>query len=83
MSTRVTIKGQVTIPQHIRDMAGIAVGRELNWSYDPSTRCVVATMIPDVLEDQIILGVDGLVGSATRRMTTDQIMALTRDWPEE
>lgn len=32
MSTRVTEKGQVTIPKEIRDRAGIRPGDEIEWS---------------------------------------------------
>ena len=82
MSTRVTSKGQVTIPQYIRDVAGIDAGTALNWSYDPATRQVVATKFEAAVDD-VLLRVDSIIGSATTRMSTDEIMALTRDWPEE
>jgi AbrB family looped-hinge helix DNA binding protein len=39
MTTRVTSKGQVTIPAEIREAAHIAAGTELAWTYDPLAAC--------------------------------------------
>ncbi|HWL58920.1 MAG TPA: AbrB/MazE/SpoVT family DNA-binding domain-containing protein [Paracoccus sp. (in: a-proteobacteria)] len=76
---RITIKGQVTIPQDVRNVAGLHPGTEVEFFIgddgivrvveagraDPGTR----------LQDAIAR----LRGSADRAMTTDEIMALTRD----
>jgi AbrB family looped-hinge helix DNA binding protein len=43
MGTRITSKGQVTIPVEIRQAAKLAEGTELEWSYDPIGRKIVAT----------------------------------------
>lgn len=40
MGTRVTTKGRVTIPLHIRRAAGISAGAELDWHYDPVSRTI-------------------------------------------
>ena len=78
MGTRITTKGQVTIPVEIRAAARIEAGAELEWVYDAATRRVIATKAGDGTR----LGKSRFArarGSASTDMTTDQIMALTRD----
>lgn len=76
---RVTSKGQVTIPQHIRERAGIAPGTEVDFAYEG--RVVVLRKAKQgrrPTRGEAI--VHRLRGSAIGklRMTTDEIMALTR-----
>jgi bifunctional DNA-binding transcriptional regulator/antitoxin component of YhaV-PrlF toxin-antitoxin module len=79
MGTRITSKGQVTIPIQIRQAAKLAEGTELEWSYDPLTRQIVATRRGARPRRSGPSPFARLRGSATdRRMTTDEIMALTR-----
>lgn len=76
---RVTIKGQVTIPQNVRNVAGFHPGTELEFLVgdDGVVRVVPAgrhggtSRLSEVIAD--------LRGSADRAMTTEQIMALTRE----
>jgi len=78
MGTRVTSKGQVTIPVEIRHAAKLAEGTELQWSYDQVGRRIVATKV-GARPRRGPSPFARLRGSATdRRMTTDEIMALTR-----
>lgn len=80
MGTRVTSKGQVTIPIEIRQAAHLAEGTELEWSFDPVGRRIVATK-RGARPRRPPAGSHfaQFRGSATdRRMTTDEIMALTR-----
>lgn len=82
MATRVTSKGQVTIPVDIREAAHVAPGTELEWTYEPVTRRIVATKVgPRARRRGGRFA--ALIGSATVRLTTDEIMALTRGDPEE
>lgn len=71
---RLTVKGQVTIPQNIREKLGLMANTEVEI---------------DVVGDSVRIRkaarqtrgrrlVDHIRGTATRRMTTDEIMALTR-----
>jgi AbrB family looped-hinge helix DNA binding protein len=75
--SRMTSKGQVTIPKKIRDYLGLKPGSEVEF--------VVTN------DGQIALGskakppkgrFDDLVGSAGPGMTTDEVMKLTRGWGE-
>jgi AbrB family looped-hinge helix DNA binding protein len=81
MSTRVTSKGQVTIPAEIRAVAHADAGTELDWSYDPIGERIIATRTgsrPSASTSRFAR----FRGSATTGLTTDEIMALTRDMPE-
>jgi AbrB family looped-hinge helix DNA binding protein len=77
-SMRVTAKGQVTIPQAIRDRAGMPPGVEVEFELgaDGVVRLRRKAEQPDdpVLEEAILR----LRGKASRTMTTEQILALTR-----
>jgi AbrB family looped-hinge helix DNA binding protein len=79
MGTRVTSKGQVTIPIEIRQAARLAEGTELEWSYDPVGRRIVATKRGARTRGaQAGSHFARLRGAGTGRMTTEEIMALTR-----
>lgn len=75
---RMTSKGQVTIPQHIREAAGFRPGVELDFVMDDAG-VVRVRRHPDQPEDPALkTAIDRLRGAATIRMTTEEIMALTR-----
>ncbi len=74
MVRRVTTKGQVTIPQEIRDRLGIHPGSTVEFAVEG-----------DVVELRKSAGggrgreiVARMRGAATGSLTTDEIMALTR-----
>lgn len=74
---RITSKGQVTIPADIRERAGLLPDTEVEFEYDGTSVRIVRAA------DQGARGrgarlLDRLRGSAGVRMTTDEIMALTR-----
>ncbi len=72
---RVTSKGQVTIPQAIRDELGIQPGSEVGFEIDGD-----AVRIVKIAESQRGLAlVDRLRGSGHGRLSTDEILALTRE----
>lgn len=75
---RVTAKGQVTIPQDIRDRAGLPPGAEVEFEIgaDGVVRLRRRTEQPD--DPQLEAAIARLRGKAKRTMTTEQIMALTR-----
>ena len=78
---RVTSKGQVTIPEAIRRKVGMLPGTEVEFSSDRSVvHLRKASPGKRPTERELRLGevLDRLRGSATIRMSTEEIMALTR-----
>lgn len=74
---RITSKGQVTIPQHIREQAGLLPATEVEFRYEDG----VVTLRPAAGPRPGELGdvFDRMTGVLKGRMTTDEIMALMRD----
>ncbi len=71
---RVTTKGQVTIPQHIREKLGIAPATEIDFIEEGERVFLVKRKGPKAAVRKF----KQLRGIATVKMTTDEIMALTR-----
>jgi AbrB family looped-hinge helix DNA binding protein len=73
-SVRVTIKGQVTIPQHIREKLGIKPSSEVDFFEDDGRVYLVKKRgrAPERSPFKKFRG------SATVKMTTEEILALTR-----
>ncbi len=69
---RITAKGQVTIPAHIRNEAGLLPGTEVEFIRSGDHVYI------EKVGDRGRLALEALRGTATVRMTTDEIMALTR-----
>ena len=72
---RVTTKGQVTIPLEIREQLSITPGTEVEFSVEGN---VVKLTASRRRHDRGRRVVERLRGRATVRMTTDEILALTR-----
>ena len=74
---RITSKGQVTIPAHIREKAGLMPHTEVDFEFDGKvTRIVPAKTAANFGRgDRLVAHMRGRGDIA---MTTDQIMALTR-----
>ena len=72
---KITSKGQVTIPQEIRERCGLLPGTKVKLALAGNTVRVVKEEGPQ--ERGRNLGAH-LRGRATVRMTTDEILALTR-----
>jgi antitoxin PrlF len=70
---RVTSKGQVTIPQRVRERLGIAPGSDVDFELDERGARLVR-LSPG--SGRAIAG--GMRGRATVAMSTEEIMALTR-----
>lgn len=78
---RLTSKGQVTIPQHIRELAGIAPGSEVEFHFIDGK--VVMEMIepePGKRRERLLKVLDDVAGcaSAVPSMSTDEILRMTR-----
>lgn len=70
---RVTSKGQVTIPQHVRRELGIEPGSEVEFELEAGG----ARLVRRASSDGRTL-VERMRGRASTRMSTEEIMALTR-----
>ena len=79
MSTTVTSKGQVTIPKKVRDHLGIGPGTAVDFLPVPDGRVMLVKKAGGTgAARRKRSRFAALRGSATVRMTTRQIMALTR-----
>ena len=74
MSTRVTAKGQVTIPKAVRDMLGIGPGSRVDFRRAADGSIVL--MAAEAARPKSRFA--RLRGHAGRGLGTDEIMALTR-----
>jgi len=75
LTVRVTDKGQVTIPKDLRDELGIGAGTEVEFERRDDS-IVVRKVNSGPTRGRRLA--DQLRGRGDVRMTTDQIMALTR-----
>ena len=72
---RVTEKGQVTIPKDLRDKLGIGSGTEVEFEIENHVLIVRKVVGHESRGRQIV---ERLRGSGDVRLSTDEIMALTR-----
>jgi AbrB family looped-hinge helix DNA binding protein len=72
---RITTKGQVTIPQYIREKLGITPSTEIEFVEKKGKVYIIKKPGTNKSGHQF----RKLRGVATVRMTTDEIMALTRE----
>jgi AbrB family looped-hinge helix DNA binding protein len=79
MSTKMTTKGQVTIPKRIRDTLGIGPGSEVEFGVDELGRIVILEVdrqSPRSRRERDRF--DRARGRATVKWRTDELMALLR-----
>jgi len=74
---RITAKGQVTIPIDIRVKSGLLPNTEVLFEFD-GTSVRILPAPAGARESRAGLILRGLKGSATVKLTTDQIMAAAR-----
>lgn len=72
---RVTEKGQITIPKRLRDDLGIGPGTEVEFAASDGAIVVRKVVGPSTRGPRLA---ERLRGRGDVRMTTDEIMALTR-----
>ena len=72
---KVTTKGQVTIPLEIREQLAIQPGTDVEFVVEGNVVKLAPTRRGQVRGKRVV---ERLRGRATVRMTTDEIMALTR-----
>ena len=76
MTVRVTTKGQVTIPKHVRDRLGIRPGTKVEFEVAEDGRAYLRRVgTPQTRPSRFAR----MRGTATGGLTTDEIMKLTRD----
>ena len=75
MATRVTRKGQVTIPKRIRDYLRIEPGSLVDFEVISDRRVALVKQGATVLEPDRL---DKVRDTATTKLTTDEIMAMLR-----
>lgn len=75
MSTQVTSKGQVTIPKRVRDALGITAGSPVAFELRADGEAV---LVPVRRAKRTKSRFARLRGTATVKMSTREIMALTR-----
>jgi len=74
---RITVKGQVTIPLAIREKLGLLPNTEVEFEIDrDAVRMKKATSPRRPHRGRALI--DHMRGRSTRRITTDEIMKLTR-----
>lgn len=73
---RITSKGQVTIPQEIRERAGLLPNTEVEFIYDGKTVRLVKAAHGKTSRGARLVA--HMRGRGSGSLTTDQIMALTR-----
>jgi antitoxin PrlF len=74
MGSRVTRKGQVTIPKRVRDHLGLEAGSVVDFELAEDGRIVLAKQGAQPEPSRFAR----MRGIATVKMTTDEIMTLTR-----
>ena len=72
---RITSKGQVTIPRHVRDKLGLLPQTEVEFVVEGNVAYVQKKTGSQPRGRRLV---EGMRGKATVKMTTDEIMALTR-----
>ena len=73
---RITAKGQVTIPQDIRERAGLLPHTEVDFVYDGKTVRIVRADRKATSRGARLVA--HMRGRGSVKLTTDQIMAMTR-----
>ena len=76
---RVTAKGQVTIPQEIRDRAGLPPGAEVEFELGDDGVVRLHRRREQPREPRLDAAIAGLRGRGQRALSTEEIMALTRE----
>jgi AbrB family looped-hinge helix DNA binding protein len=78
---QVTSKGQVTIPQEIRNRLGILPHTQVEFELAGDHACIRKARRPAGGSTRGRLALEALRGTADTRMRTDEILALTRGEP--
>ena len=80
---RITAKGQVTIPQAVRERAGLMPGADVEFEIDDGDVRLVKAQRKTGRKTRGQRLVEHLRGAGDFRMTTDEIIALMRGPPAD
>jgi len=75
---RITVKGQVTIPQDLREQTGLMPGTDVEFKLEAGGVRLVKIKSPSERKSRGQKLVERLRGKGDFRMTTDQVLALMR-----
>ena len=75
---QITTKGQVTIPQEIRNRLGLLPHTKVEFELAGDHARIRKARGPSGVSVRGLLALEALRGTADTRMTTDEILALTR-----
>jgi AbrB family looped-hinge helix DNA binding protein len=76
---KITTKGQVTVPQHIRERLGLLPNTDVDWELKDGAAVLTKARKGDRRRGPAL--VEHMRGRGTVKMSTDEIMALTRGDP--
>ena len=76
---KMTTKGQVTVPQHIRERLGLLPNTDVEWELKDGAAVLTKARQGDRRRGRAL--VEHMRGRGTIKMSTDEIMALTRGDP--
>ena len=76
---KITTKGQVTVPQHIRERLGLLPHTDVDWELKDGAAVLTKATRGDRRRGRGLI--EQMRGRATVKMSTDEIMALTRGEP--
>jgi AbrB family looped-hinge helix DNA binding protein len=80
---RITARGQVTIPQEVRERAGLMPGADVEFEIDAGAVRLIKTTHDGPRKTRGQKLVDRLRGGGDFTMTTDEILALMRGLPAD
>jgi len=80
---RITAKGQVTIPQEVRERAGLMPGADVEFEIEAGAVRLIKTTHDGPRKTRGQKLVDRLRGGGDFKMTTDEILALMRGPPAD
>jgi AbrB family looped-hinge helix DNA binding protein len=76
---KMTTKGRVTVPQHIRERLGLLPNTDVEWELKDGAAVLTRARQGDGRRGRAL--VEHMRGRGTIRMSTDEIVALTRGDP--
>jgi antitoxin PrlF len=79
---KITSKGQVTIPKHIRDHLGLKPGSEVEFAFGANKEIVLKTK-QEPSKEPIESRLDAIRGTLDLGMTTDEFMRFLRGDPDD